>query len=226
MMRERGTCRAARRAAGRSASRALERQEAPKGVTMAAEATRTTDPAADPALLPHWLILGSVTLLGRPEHVRTARQFVTRTIGSDHPRADAAILLTSELVTNAVTHSRSRLPGGTIELVVATKSSGLLICVTDNGSDSKVPTIGVSPGRENGNGLLLVESLADIWGYLHDSARTVVWFRLCTHERYRTDPALVPGCLPPQRSLACGVRDPFHVATPECGPAMAAHGVA
>jgi anti-sigma regulatory factor (Ser/Thr protein kinase) len=177
-----------------------------KGVTMPAEATRTSDPAADPALLPHWLIQGSVTLLGRPEHVRAARLFVTRTIGHDHPRADAAILLTSELVTNAVTHSRSRLPGGTIELVVATKSSGLLISVTDNGSDAKVPTIGVSQDGANGNGLLLVESLADIWGYLHDSARTVVWFRLCTHEaqRYGTDPALLPGCLPPRRSLACG----------------------
>ena len=195
---------------------------------MAAEATRTSDPAADPALLPHWLILGSVTLPGRPEHVRAARQFVTRTIGYDHPKADTAILLTSELVTNAVTHSRSRLPGGTIELVVATKSSGLLISVTDNGSDAKVPTIGVSPGGENGNGLLLVESLADVWGYLHDSARTVVWFRLCTHEAllYGTDPALLPGCLPPRRSLACGVRDSFHVAVPGPAPAVAVRGVA
>lgn len=194
---------------------------------MPAEATRASDAAADPALLPHWLILGSVTLLGRPEHVRTARQFVTRTIGHDHPKADAAMLLTSELVTNAVTHSRSRLPGGTVELVVSTNSSGLLISVTDNGSDSKVPTIGVNPGGQNGNGLLLVESLADVWGYLHDLARTVVWFRLCTHEapRHGTDAASLPGCLPPRWSLACGVRDPFHVARPEPGPAVAMYGL-
>lgn len=194
---------------------------------MPAEATRTSDPAADPALLPHWLILGSMTLLGRPENVRAARQFVTRTIGDDHPKADAAILLTSELVTNAVTHSRSRLPGGTIELAVATKFSGLLISVTDNGSDSNVPTIGVGPGRESGNGLLLVESLADAWGYLHDPARTVVWFRLCTHEapRYGTDSALLSGCLPPIRSLACGVRDHLHVARAGSGPA-AVYGIA
>ena len=203
-------------------------RERPEGVTMPAEATRTSDRAADPALLPHWVILGSMTLLGRPENVRAARQFVTRTIGHDHAKADAAILLTSELVTNALTHSRSRLPGGTIELVAATKSSGLLISVTDNGSDSNVPTIGLSPGGENGNGLLLVESLADVWGYLHDSARTLVWFRLCTHEalQFGTDPALLPGCLPPLRSLACGVRHPSHVARPGSGPAVAAHGVA
>jgi anti-sigma regulatory factor (Ser/Thr protein kinase) len=167
-----------------------ERQEAPEGVTMAAEATRTSDPAADPALLPQWLILGSLTLLGRPDHVRAARQFVTRIIGHDHPKADAAMLLTSELVTNAVMHSRSRLPGGTIELVVSTNSSGLLISVTDNGSDSTVPSIGVSPGGEGGNGLLLVENLADVWGYLHDSTRTLVWFRLCRGP----SPAPLPPC--------------------------------
>jgi len=172
---------------------------------MAAEATRTSDPAADPVLLPHWLILGSVTLLGRPEHVRAARQFVTRIIGHDHPEADAATLLTSELVTNAVTHSRSRLPGGTIELVVSTNSSGLLISVTDDGSDSKVPTIGASPSGEGGNGLLLVENLADVWGYLHDSARTLVWFRLCTHKtRYGTDAALLPRL--PATAMVAGVR--------------------
>jgi anti-sigma regulatory factor (Ser/Thr protein kinase) len=195
---------------------------------MPAEATRTSDPAADPALVPHWLILGSVTLVGRPEYVRAARQFVTRTIGDDHPKADAAVLLTSELVTNAVTHSRSRLPGGTIELVVATKSSGLLISVTDNGSDSQVPAIGVRPGGENGHGLLLVEKLADVWGYLQDSARTVVWFRLCTHQAPRrgTDAGLLPGCLPPRRSLACGVRDSFHITRPEPGPAVGVHPVA
>jgi len=191
---------------------------------MAAEATRTSDPAADPALLRHWLILGRVTLLGRPEHVRAARQFVTRIIGHDHPKADAAILLTSELVTNAVMHSRSRLPGGTVELVVSTHSSGLLITVADDGSDSKVPTIGVSPSGEGGNGLLLVEHLADVWGYLHDSARTLVWFRLGTHEaRYGTDAALLPGWLPSRRWPVCGVRDPFHVTRPEPGPAAAVH---
>jgi anti-sigma regulatory factor (Ser/Thr protein kinase) len=193
-----------------------------------AEATRSSDPVADPALLPHWQILGSVTLRGRPEHVRTARQFVARTIGHDHPKAEVAALLTSELVTNAVAHSRSRLPGGTIELAVSANFAGLLISVTDNGSDSKVPAIGVSRGSENGNGLLLVDSLADAWGYLHDSSRTAVWFRLCTHQahRYWADAAALPGCLPPQRSLACGVRDPFHVARREPGPGAAMYEIA
>ncbi len=135
---------------------------------MPAEATHVSDPVADPALLTHWLILGSITLPGDPQHVRSARTFVARTIGADHPRADEALLLTSELVTNAVTHSRSRLPGGTVEVVVATRASGLLISVTDDGADSTVPAIMSIAGGEHGNGLLLTETIADVWGYLQN----------------------------------------------------------
>jgi anti-sigma regulatory factor (Ser/Thr protein kinase) len=145
---------------------------------MPLEATRTSDPAADPALLPRWMMLGSMTLPGRPEHVREARTLVARTLGDD-PRADSALLLTSEVVTNAVVHSRSRLPGGTVAVVAAVSAAGLIITVTDNGSDSGVPAVRNSPGTDDhGNGLLLVESLADEWGFLRDDQSTTVWFRL------------------------------------------------
>ncbi len=176
---------------------------------MPAESTPASDPVADPALLPRRLILGSLTLIGRPEHVREARRFVAKAIGADHPQADTAMLLTSELVTNAVTHSRSRLPGGTVKLVVARKSPGLLIFVTDNGSDGKKPTVGSGQGGEHGNGLLLVASLADAWGFDRNSARTVVWFGLGTHDRTRLgfSRALLPGHLPSRHVLACGLRD-------------------
>ena len=150
---------------------------------MPAEATDTSDRIADPALLPHWLILGRATLPGQPAYVREARRLVAAAIGAGHPRADTAILLTSELVTNAVTHSRSRWPDGTIDLMVATAIYGLLVAVTDEGSDSNVPVIRSSPGAESGNGLLLVETLADGWGFRHSRGRTMVWFRLCSKEQ-------------------------------------------
>ncbi len=146
---------------------------------MPAEATHLSDPVADPALLTHWLVLGRVTLPGDPQHVRSARTFVARTMGADHPRADEALLLTSELVTNAVTHSRSRLPGGMVKVVVATKASSLLISVTADGSDSTEPAITGIAGGEHGNGLLLTASIADLWGYLRNPQRTMVWFKLC-----------------------------------------------
>jgi len=150
---------------------------------MPAEATDTSDRIADPALLPHWLILGSVTLPGRPGYVREARRLVAAAIGADHPRADTVLLLTSELVTNAVTHSRSRWPDGTVDVMVAAGVAGLLVAVTDDGSDASVPVIRNRPGAENGNGLLLVETLADAWGYLPRRGRTMCWFRLGSRER-------------------------------------------
>jgi anti-sigma regulatory factor (Ser/Thr protein kinase) len=148
---------------------------------MPAETARASALIADPALLIYWVILGRTTLPGLPENVRDARQFVVQAIGARHPQADTATLLTSELVTNALKHSRSGLPGGTVELIVAAKAASLLISVIDNGSDLGLPRAGNSPGEESGNGLLLVESLAEDWGFASETGRTVVWFRLALH---------------------------------------------
>ena len=145
---------------------------------MPAETAEASARFADPALLTHWVLLGKLTLPGLPEHVRDARHFVARLTGAGHANADAALLLTSELVTNAVLHSKSGLPGGTVDLAVATRAGCLLVSVTDNGSDTGLPKAGGDPGGEHGNGLLLVGSLADDWGYSSQSDRTVVWFRL------------------------------------------------
>ena len=146
------------------------------------------EPVADPALLTHWLTLGCLTLPGEPQYVRSARTFVAQTIGVRHPRADEALLLTSEFVTNAVTHSRSRLPGGTVRVVVAAKALALLISVTDDGSDATVPAIRHLEYGEHGNGLLLADAIADFWGYEHHSSRTIVWFKLCSRHRINADP--------------------------------------
>ncbi|HKR71250.1 MAG TPA: ATP-binding protein [Streptosporangiaceae bacterium] len=145
---------------------------------MPAETARTSDPIADPALLIYWVILGRITLQAQPEQVREARRFITRAIGPGHLHADTAELLTSELVTNAIRHSRSGQAGGTVELIVAAKAASLLVSVIDNGSDGVMPHKGNDPGGESGNGLLLVESLSDDWGFASRAGRTVVWFLL------------------------------------------------
>src|SRR5215471_15557261 len=64
-------------------------------------------------------ILGSLTILGIPEHVSVTRAFIARTLAAI-PRvdSDAATLLTSELVTNAIQHTDSGTPGGTVTVVV------------------------------------------------------------------------------------------------------------
>ena len=146
---------------------------------MPAKLTYVSDPVADPAgLLPHWLTIGRLTLPGQPQHVRQARHFVAGTIGGKYRQHDTALLLTSELVTNAVEHSKSGRPGGTLDLVISATCAALLISVTDQGPVAGLPAISAPPGGTSGNGLVLVDSLSDGWGYRHDGGRTTVWFRL------------------------------------------------
>src|ERR1700728_92272 len=59
-------------------------------------------------------VLGSLTIPGRPEQVSLARAFVARTLGTNQTGADAdaATLLTSEIVTNAILHTKSGVDGG------------------------------------------------------------------------------------------------------------------
>src|SRR5215470_4076561 len=163
---------------------------------MPAPAIGTRDLVARSALLPSSLV-GSLTLPGLPKHVSDARRFVARAVGDD-PRADSAMLLTSELVTNALMHSRSRLPGGRIVVVAVSSWAGLLVSVTDDGSDSGLPVVGGRGGDEHGNGLLLVDTIADRWGYLRNDRHTTVWFRLSPADHAPDwDQGLLPELDPP-----------------------------
>jgi anti-sigma regulatory factor (Ser/Thr protein kinase) len=75
--------------------------------------------------------------------------------------ADAAVLIISELVTNAVLHSGSRVIGCTLRL-----DSGLLhIEVTDQGAGQREPVIREPAADDvSGRGLLLVSTLSKAWG--------------------------------------------------------------
>jgi DNA-binding NarL/FixJ family response regulator len=93
---------------------------------------------------------------------------------------DTLVLLTSELVTNVVTHARSRCHLG-VELfdevvrVSVTDESGVPLEVRSVGSDS-----------ESGRGLALVEMLSSNWGVVNRTAGKTVWFevpRVANHAR-------------------------------------------
>src|SRR5215469_17565311 len=77
-------------------------------------------------------LLGSVTIPGNPEQVSGTRTFIARTLdplpGID---CDAATLLTSELVTNAIQHTDSGAAGGTVTVVVIAVPGGVLVEVVD-----------------------------------------------------------------------------------------------
>jgi anti-sigma regulatory factor (Ser/Thr protein kinase) len=126
-------------------------------------------------------VLGSVTIPGKPSAVASARAFVTRVLATTEglPRvdSDAATLLTSELVTNAIRHTASGAPGGTVTVIVVGVPDGMLVEVVDNGSAS-IPVVKGDPFTPDGHGLFLVQQLAAQWGYLRDVAGTTVWFHL------------------------------------------------
>ncbi len=132
-----------------------------------------------PGASPRAAVLGSLTIPGSPGLVREARAFVARTLSSSRlgVDADAATLLTSEIVTNAIQHSRSGIDGGTVTVVVIQVPHGILIEVIDDGSVD-TPIVKGDLYAAEGHGLYLVQHLAAQWGYLRDPASTTVWFQL------------------------------------------------
>jgi len=111
-----------------------------------------------------------------PASVRTARVFISdfcnvRQLGSVR---DVASLLTSELVTNAVTHGASF-----VLLEAGAAASKLRVAVSDDNPD--VPVVGPVPPdvtSERGRGLLLVAVLAATWGVELVDGGKAVWFEL------------------------------------------------
>lgn len=131
-------------------------------------------------------VLGTLTVPGSPEHVARARRFIRRTVAAI-PRIDseAATLLTSELVTNAIQHTRSG-QGGSVTVTVIGLPDGVLVEVTDQGAADE-PAVRNELYAADGHGLYLVQQLACRWGYLHDPAGTTVWFHLAAYEARTTE---------------------------------------
>jgi anti-sigma regulatory factor (Ser/Thr protein kinase) len=125
------------------------------------------------------MILGSVAIPGRPEHVSATRAFIAQILtGIPGVDADAATLLTSELVTNAIQHTDSGTPDGTVTVVIIGIPTGLLVEVVDEGSAGTPIVKPEEPDATGGHGLFLVQQLAAQWGYLRDQTGTTVWFHL------------------------------------------------
>jgi anti-sigma regulatory factor (Ser/Thr protein kinase) len=85
---------------------------------------------------------------------------------------DVVVLLTNELVTNAIVHSREN-----FELTVREFSGFVEVEVAD--SDRRVPVVRApTPAKGSGRGLAMVESLAQDWGVIRHEMGKAVWFRL------------------------------------------------
>ena len=90
------------------------------------------------------------------------------------------MLLTSELVTNALAHSLSG-TAGLFEVIVWQDAAAVLVAVVDDGSDGDPAAVAADLDSESGRGLGLVAALADRWGHVGGESGRAVWFLLREH---------------------------------------------
>jgi anti-sigma regulatory factor (Ser/Thr protein kinase) len=145
---------------------------------MATVTTAASDASAELAMMAGATVLDSLTVPGRPERVTEVRQFVLRVVGDAGPMAETAVLLASELASNAVLHSASGRPGGSATVLITEIGGGVRVEVADEGSDHCAPVVRGDVYASEGHGLFLVQSMADQWGYVRDEGGTTVWFWL------------------------------------------------
>lgn len=111
----------------------------------------------------------------------TAPRRVRRALGAVEdlaPVRDEALLVASELVTNAVLHSGCRADDW-LDVEVDRDGEAVLICVADPGASSGEvrPREDPRPDRAGGWGLTLVSRLARRWGAERDGGQRV-WAEL------------------------------------------------
>ena len=119
---------------------------------------------------------------------------------------DAALLLTSELVTNAVRHEA----GQAVMLVISYSNGRLRVDVHD--TSRSLPAVADVPAdAETGRGLLLVETLSDEWGFYRTPAGKAVYFMLA-FQPGQPDQEDQPGQADPaDQAPAAGGRGPQRV---------------
>jgi anti-sigma regulatory factor (Ser/Thr protein kinase) len=121
-------------------------------------------------------------LPGTPESAAAARSMTRQLLGDGHPAAETVQLLVSELVTNAIVHSNSGAPGGTVTVALCPGRGGILVQVSDDGGPSEPCLSRVAAedgaGAEHGYGLLLVDALAERWGTISSPDGRITWCRI------------------------------------------------
>lgn len=115
----------------------------------------------------------------RPENVGAARELARRALdGWPHPDAvDTVVLLTSEIVTNAILHGGPHGPGEELNVEVSRGDCWARVNVTDG--SSRPPVVAEEWSRDlSGRGMLIVDELASAWGYEPLLTGKTVWFEV------------------------------------------------
>jgi anti-sigma regulatory factor (Ser/Thr protein kinase) len=115
--------------------------------------------------------------------VSEARAFVRSRLGAWDvgDRADDAVLIASELVTNAILHARTPVQ---LRLI----ADGVSVRVEVFDENSRLPVVsGVGPDATSGRGLAVVSCLAGAWGMELEADGKVVWAELGSGEPCEPD---------------------------------------
>ena len=129
----------------------------------------------DPSVQHAAELAGFLRLPDHPSAPREARAHVRRcllAVGASQQTRDVALLLTSEVVTNALRHAPPPR-----ELRIRELTGLLRVEVSDSHA---VPPRRREPDAESpgGRGLWLLDALAIRWGHLPDGEGKVVWFEV------------------------------------------------
>lgn len=112
--------------------------------------------------------------LGSPAAARAFVRSELQRRSVPEPPLETAILLTSELVSNALLHARTE-----VDLLLIMAASGVRVEVHDCGigrpTGSPEPP---APGATTGRGLMMVDALARSWGVDGTIDGKTVWFEL------------------------------------------------
>ncbi|MGW0765713.1 SpoIIE family protein phosphatase [Streptomyces sp. NPDC002676] len=108
-----------------------------------------------------------------PQAVGHARRFTRRTLrawGVSPDTLDTALLVVSELVTNALVHT-----GGQVRLDLSLVNHRLRLAVADTSPRSPVKPTSIGWEATGGRGILLVEAVSAAWGTVPVSGGKLVW---------------------------------------------------
>jgi anti-sigma regulatory factor (Ser/Thr protein kinase) len=151
----------------------------------------------------HELLSSRIAFTAAPAAVRRARHWIAAQLARTDPAEliDAAVLLVSELVTNAV-HASAAAAGssggadpGRVELAVARTRDTVRIEVSDSAHGSLPAPSDPSADDESGRGLQVITALTRQWGCRSVQRGKVVWCELAA--AVQEPPASQPPAGPP-----------------------------
>jgi serine/threonine-protein kinase RsbW len=117
----------------------------------------------------------TVELTPKPASVRAARVFTADALGNDGVESsviELAVLLVSELVTNATVHAESK-----VRVTVHVDSHWVRVEVDDEGPGA-ARRRRLTSNRLQGRGLAVVDRLSTDWGTDRHQGHKTVWFEI------------------------------------------------